>query len=49
MSQESRGQARLFDVLTTKGTAFTVEERRRFGLLGLLPTAVKTQIGRAHV
>ena len=42
MSDEKRGQARLFDALTTKGTAFTVEERRRLGLLGLLPTVVKT-------
>jgi malate dehydrogenase (oxaloacetate-decarboxylating) len=42
MSDETRGQARLFDALTTKGTAFTVDERRRFGLLGLLPPAVKT-------
>src|SRR5271167_3087604 len=42
MSDENRGQAELFDALTTKGTAFTVEERRRLGLLGLLPTAVKT-------
>jgi malate dehydrogenase (oxaloacetate-decarboxylating) len=42
MSGENRGQARLFDALTTKGTAFTVDERRRLGLLGLLPTAVKT-------
>jgi malate dehydrogenase (oxaloacetate-decarboxylating) len=42
MSDETRGQAKLFDALTTKGTAFTVEERRKFGLLGLLPTAVKT-------
>ena len=42
MSDENRGQARLFDALTTKGTAFTVDERRRLGLLGLLPTAVKT-------
>jgi malate dehydrogenase (oxaloacetate-decarboxylating) len=42
MSGEQRGQAKLFDALTTKGTAFTVDERRRFGLLGLLPTAVKT-------
>ena len=42
MSDESRGQARLFDALTTKGTAFTADERRRLGLLGLLPTVVKT-------
>jgi malate dehydrogenase (oxaloacetate-decarboxylating) len=42
MSDENRGQARLFDALTTKGTAFTADERRRLGLLGLLPTAVKT-------
>ena len=42
MSGEQRGQAKLFDALTTKGTAFTVDERRRLGLLGLLPTTVKT-------
>ena len=42
MSDENRGQARLFDALTTKGTAFTAEERHSLGLLGLLPTVVKT-------
>src|SRR3984885_10193616 len=42
MSDETRGQAKLFDALRTKGTAFTAEERRRLGLLGLLPTVVKT-------
>jgi malate dehydrogenase (oxaloacetate-decarboxylating) len=42
MSDENRGPARLFDALTTKGTAFTVDERRSLGLLGLLPTVVKT-------
>src|SRR5271156_2020638 len=42
MYDEKRGQAELFDALTTKGTAFTVDERRRLGLLGLLPTTVKT-------
>jgi malate dehydrogenase (oxaloacetate-decarboxylating) len=42
MSDENRGQARLFDALTTKGTAFTADERRRLGILGLLPTVVKT-------
>ena len=42
MSDGRRGQDKLFDALTTKGTAFTIEERRRLGLLGLLPPAVKT-------
>ena len=42
MANDKRGQAALFDALTTKGTAFTVDERRKFGLLGLLPTKVKT-------
>src|SRR5246127_2810403 len=43
MPDEKRGQAALFDALTTKGTAFSDDERRKYGLLGLLPTAVKTQ------
>jgi malate dehydrogenase (oxaloacetate-decarboxylating) len=42
MSDEKRGQAVLFDALTTKGTAFSPAERRRYGLLGLLPAVVKT-------
>ncbi|MGH3675095.1 MAG: NAD-dependent malic enzyme [Mycobacterium sp.] len=42
MSDEKTGQAKLFDALTTKGTAFTHAERRKFGLLGLLPIAEKT-------
>lgn len=42
MPGEKRGQAALFDALTTKGTAFSETERRELGLLGLLPTAVKT-------
>ena len=42
VADEKRGQAALFDALTTKGTAFTDAERREYGLLGLLPTAVKT-------
>jgi malate dehydrogenase (oxaloacetate-decarboxylating) len=41
MADEKRGQAALFDALTTKGTAFSEAERRKSGLLGLLPTAVK--------
>ena len=42
MSEEMTGQSKLFDALTTKGTAFTDAERHQYGLLGLLPTAVKT-------
>jgi len=42
MSEEMTGQARLFDALTTKGTAFTHAERRKLGLLGLLAIAEKT-------
>jgi malate dehydrogenase (oxaloacetate-decarboxylating) len=42
MAEEMTGLARLFDALTTKGTAFTHAERRKLGLVGLLPTAEKT-------
>src|SRR5271168_1812878 len=42
MPDEKRGQAALFDALTTKGTAFSEAERRERGLMGLLPTVVKT-------
>lgn len=37
-----KGQTRLFDPLTTKGTAFSRAERDDLGLLGLLPYAVKS-------
>lgn len=40
--QARRGQDLLFDPLATKGTAFGDDERRDYGLLGLLPMAVKT-------
>jgi malate dehydrogenase (oxaloacetate-decarboxylating) len=42
VSEAKTGQDLLFDALQTKGTAYTHDERRRFGLLGLLPTAEKT-------
>ena len=48
MSDEKRGQAKLSDALTTKGTAFTLDERRRLGLLGLLPPTVKTLAQQAE-
>jgi hypothetical protein len=48
MSEEKTGRARLFDALTTKGTAFTHPERRKLGLLGLLPTAEQTLAQQAE-
>ena len=48
MAEELTGQAKLFDALTTKGTAFTRDERHRYGLLGLLPTAEKTLAQQAE-
>jgi malate dehydrogenase (oxaloacetate-decarboxylating) len=42
VSEAKTGQDLLFDALQTKGTAYTHEERRKYGLLGLLPTAEKT-------
>jgi malate dehydrogenase (oxaloacetate-decarboxylating) len=45
---EKTGQATLFEALTTKGTAFTHPERRKLGLLGLLPTAEKTLAQQAE-
>jgi malate dehydrogenase (oxaloacetate-decarboxylating) len=42
LSEAKTGQNLLFDALRTKGTAFTHAERRKYGLLGLLPIAEKT-------
>ncbi len=42
MPEQKTGQDLLFDALKTKGTAYTHAERRKYGLLGLLPTAEKT-------
>jgi malate dehydrogenase (oxaloacetate-decarboxylating) len=42
LSEARTGQDLLFDALTTKGTAYTHAERRKYGLLGLLPIAEKT-------
>src|SRR5688500_16524412 len=42
MQQTPRGYDLLDDPVRNKGTAFTLEERRRYGLEGLLPYAVET-------
>lgn len=46
-----RGQRLLCDALLNKGTAFTREERRALGLVGLLPDVVTTigeQVAKVH-
>src|SRR5271170_2694596 len=51
MPDHLRGQALLSNAARNKGTAFTPEERREYGLEGLLPPAVTTielQVARRH-
>jgi malate dehydrogenase (oxaloacetate-decarboxylating)(NADP+) len=51
MPDHLRGQAMLRDPARNKGTAFTLDERRKYGLEGLLPPAVTTmelQVARRH-
>src|SRR6202165_2309656 len=48
MSEKQTGQARLFDALTTKGTAFTHAERREFGVLGVRTLVEKLPAGEAE-
>src|SRR5579871_2075384 len=42
VTSEVRGQTVLNDPALNKGTAFTPEERRKYGLEGFLPSAVDT-------
>jgi len=51
MPEHPRGQTLLNDPTRNRGTAFTAEERRKYGLEGLLPPAVTTielQVARRH-
>ena len=41
-AQNTRGQAVLNDPVQNKGTAFSADERRRYGLEGLLPSSVES-------
>ena len=43
MRDDLRGMALLQDAKLNKGSAFTLEERSKYGLRGLLPAAVSTQ------
>ena len=42
MNTTPRGEALLDDSIRNKGTAFTAEERHKYGLEGLLPHAVES-------
>ena len=44
MPDQLRGQDLLRDPARNKGTAFTPDERRKYGLEGLLPPAVTTSL-----
>jgi malate dehydrogenase (oxaloacetate-decarboxylating)(NADP+) len=51
MTDQTRGAALLHDPRLNKGSAFTAEERRKYGLEGLLPPSISTmdlQIARVH-
>ena len=42
MPTEQRGLSLLRDPAHNKGTAFSLEERQRYGLEGLLPARIET-------